>query len=174
MLWAWPVVERLQQESLNPKLMETQLAASASLLTPPSAFRNNSNSSNNNKKNVARRSRKRTGGLLLQLYSDAVFDSAGARSLVGAFPCQCRFLICGGRVFGNHLLWVLAAACTGPAGAGGVFVLRRSILEGQARERLSVSQLLRPFTGARPGFGLCVASGAVYQWVRPAGRRSGL
>lgn len=50
LLWAWPVVERLQQESLNPKLMDTQLAASASLLAPPSAFQNNSSSSNNNKK----------------------------------------------------------------------------------------------------------------------------
>lgn len=143
MLWAWPVVERLQQESPNPRLMDAQLAASASLLTPPSAFQNNSNSSNNNnKKNVAWRSRKRTSGLLHQLYSHAVFCSAGARSLVGAFPCQRCFLVCGGRVFGNHLLWVLASA--GPAGAGGVCVLRRSIPEGRARERLSVPQLLHP------------------------------
>lgn len=69
-------------------------------------------------------------GLLHQLYS--LFCSAGARSLVGAFPCQCCFLVCGGRVFGNHLLWALAAACAGPAGAGGVCVLRGSIPGGQA------------------------------------------
>lgn len=174
LLWAWPVVERLQQESLNPKLMDTQLAASASLLTPPSAFQNNSNSSNNNLKNVAQRSRKRISGLLHQLYSRAVLCSAGAQSLVGAFPCQCRFLVCVGRVFSNHLLWVLVAARAGPAGAGGVFALRRSVPERPARERLSVSRLRRPFTRARPRFGLCVASGAMYQWVHPAGRRSGL
>lgn len=173
LLWAWPVVERLQQESLSPKLMDAQLAASAPLLTPPSAFQNNSNSSNNNKKNVAWRSRKRTSGLLRELYSHAVFCSAGARSLVGAFPCQRCFLVCGGRVFGNHLLWVLA--CAGPAGAGGVFVLRRSIPEGRARERLSVhSSCIHPFGRARPRFGLCAALGAVCQRVRPAGRRSGL
>lgn len=78
---------------------------------------------------------------------------------MGAFPCQCRFLVCVGRVFGNHLLWVLVAARAGPAGAGGVFALRRSVPERPARERLSVSRLLRPFTRARPRFGLCVASG---------------
>lgn len=78
---------------------------------------------------------------------------------MGAFPCQCRFLVCVGRVFGNHLLWVLVAARAGPARAGGVFALRRSVPERPAGERLSVSRLLRPFTRARPRFGLCVASG---------------
>lgn len=68
-----------------------------------------------------------------------LFCSAGARSLVGAFPCQCCFLVCGGRVFGNHLLWVLAAACAGPAGAGGVRALRRPMPEGQAWERAECS-----------------------------------
>lgn len=77
MLWAWPVVEWLRQESLNPRLMDSQLAASASPLTPPSALQNNSNSHNNNKKNVVWRSRRRTTGLLHQLYSHAVLFCGG-------------------------------------------------------------------------------------------------
>ncbi|XP_027502680.1 uncharacterized protein LOC113948878 isoform X1 [Corapipo altera] len=103
--------------------MDTQLVVSASLLTPPSAFQNNSNSNNNNKKkDVVWRSRKRTSGLLNRLYSHDVLCSVGAQSLVGSFPCWCHLLVCGRRVFGNHLLWMLPAVHAGLAMVPGLEV----------------------------------------------------
>lgn len=92
MLWAWPVVERLQQESLNPKLMDTQLAASASLLAPPSAFQNNSSSSNNNKKMLRGEAEKELVGFYINFIHMLCSVLRGLDPSWERFPASVAFL----------------------------------------------------------------------------------